>query len=338
MHIQDNYSLKNYNTFNIEAKARYFVFINSIQALIELLRDPIARENQTLVLGEGSNILFTRDVDGLVIKMAIGGIEIVREDNEYCWVKAGAGVQWHQLVMSCIEAGLGGLENLSLIPGTVGAAPIQNIGAYGVEVKEYIAGVETYAFSSGTKRIFQNNECRFAYRNSIFKNSGKGKHIITHVLFKLSKKHKLHTSYGAIADKLTEMGVSQPTIASVSEAVIQIRQSKLPDPKKIGNAGSFFKNPVVTKSCYQEIQKGHTVVPNYPDKDNYVKIPAGWLIEQCGWKGKRFKNAGVHENQSLVLVNRGNATGQEILKLSVMIADSVKQKFNIELVPEVNII
>ncbi len=338
MHIQENYPLKNHNTFAIDVKARYFVNINSVQALNKLLRHQIVSENQTLLLGEGSNVLFTNNVDGLVIQMAIGGIDVVREDDEYCWVKAGAGVQWHQLVMSCIRAGLGGLENLSLIPGTVGAAPIQNIGAYGVEVKEYIVEVETYAFPSGTQRIFQNDECRFAYRNSIFKNFLKGRYIITHVLFRLCKKHRLRTAFGALSEKLTEMQIFNPTIVSISDAVIKIRQSKLPDPKEIGNAGSFFKNPIVAKSHFQEIQEGYADVPSYPDMGDHVKIPAGWLIEQCGWKGKRFKDAGVHEKQALVLVNWGNATGREILELSEMIADSVKQRFNIKLEPEVNII
>lgn len=338
MHIKENYPLKNHNAFGIDAKARYFVKIGSTQALIELLQQPMIRKNKPLMVGEGSNILFTRDFDGLVIQMAIEGINVVREDDEWYWVKAGAGVQWHHMVMSCIKAGFGGLENLSLIPGTVGAAPIQNIGAYGIEVKEYIEEVGTYTLATGTQRNFRNDECQFAYRNSIFKNSLKGRCIITHVLFRLTKKHTLHTSYGTLADKLTEMQISEPTIASVSDAVIRIRQSKLPDPAEIGNAGSFFKNPVVSRSFYQELQKSFATVPSYPAAENQIKIPASWLIEQCGWKGKRFGDAGIHQKQALVLVNWGNATGREILELSEIIADSVKQRFNIQLEPEVNII
>jgi UDP-N-acetylmuramate dehydrogenase len=338
MKIKENYSLRNHNTFGIDVNARYFAEIHSDQALIELLRHPLARKNQPLLVGEGSNILFTRDFDGLVIQMAIGGIQVVHEDNDYSLVKAGAGVQWHHLVMSCIKAGLGGLENLSLIPGTVGAAPIQNIGAYGIEVKDYIEEVRTYASATGKQRNFRNDECRFAYRDSVFKNSFKGQYIITQVVFRLTKNHILHTSYRALAEKLAEMRISEPTIASVSDAVIHIRKSKLPDPAEIGNAGSFFKNPVVSKSSYQDLQKSFAAIPGYPIDEKFFKIPAGWLIEQCGWKGKRFGDAGIHQKQALVLVNWRNATGQEILDLSKMIADSVKEKFNIRLEPEVNIL
>ncbi len=338
MHIQENHPLKKHNTFGIDGKARYFIEITSAQAFVELLHHPIFRENQHLIVGEGSNILFTRDFDGLIIQMAIGGIETVSEDEKCCWVRAGAGVQWHHLVISCIKAGFGGLENLSLIPGTVGAAPIQNIGAYGIEVKEYIEEVGACALATGKQRIFQNDECQFAYRDSVFKNSLKGQYGITHVVFRLTKKHTLHTSYQVLAKRLAEMQDSEPTIASVSDAVIHIRQSKLPDPAEIGNAGSFFKNPVVSKAFYKDLQKSFPGIPWYPVDENSLKIPAGWLIEQCGWKGKRFGDTGVHHKQALVLVNFGNATGREILELSEMIAGSVQQKFKVLLEPEVNIV
>ncbi len=338
MYIQENYPLKKHNTFGIDIKARYFVKIDSTETLLQLLHHPVIKENRLIILGEGSNILFTHDFDGLVIHMAIQGIHVVQEDDQYYWVKAGAGVPWHQLVISCIKAGFGGLENLSLIPGQVGAAPIQNIGAYGVEVKDYIEAVETYALATGERRYFRNDECQFAYRNSIFKNSLKGQYIVTHVAFRLTKNHVLHTSYGAIAETLEEMKIIEPTIASVSEAVIHIRKSKLPDPAEIGNAGSFFKNPVLPRSDYQKLQKKFNAIPGYPVDANYTKIPAAWLIEQCGWKGKRFGDAGVHQKQALVLVNWGNATGKEILNLSQEIAQSVRQKFNVELEREVIII
>ena len=338
MHIEEHHPLKKHNTFGIDVKARYFAQVNSTQLLMKLLGHGVFRENEHLVLGDGSNILFTGDFDGLVVQMAIDGIHVVKEDDDYFWVKAGAGVSWHHLVTCCIKAGFGGLENLALIPGKVGAAPIQNIGAYGVEVKDYIEGVEAFEITTGKKRYFTNAECRFAYRDSIFKNTSKNQYIITNVAFRLTKKHTLHTSYGAIEETLADMKIDRPTIASVGEAVTRIRRSKLPDPAKIPNAGSFFKNPVVLQTTYQNLQKRFSDIPGYTVDENYVKIPAGWLIEQSGWKGKRIGNAGVHEKQSLVLVNMGGASGPDILRLSKKIAESVHQKFEIDLEPEVNII
>lgn len=342
MNIESEVSLKAYNTFGIEATARHFVQINSVEELQEVLRSKQWQNTPKLIVGGGSNLLFTRHFDGLVIKMSIQGIEVVEENEESVWVRSGAGENWHELVMYCIEHGWGGVENLSLIPGTVGAAPMQNIGAYGVEIKDVFESLEAINSTTGDLRVFTGEECKFGYRESVFKNIYKGQYIITSVVFKLSKKPVINTSYGAIEStliqRLGEDALKQANIRDVSEAVMHIRRSKLPDPSLIGNAGSFFKNPIITQAQFEKLKQTHQSVPNYPLSDQEVKIPAGWLIEQAGWKGKRFGSVGVHEQQALVLVNHGGATGESVKKLALDIQASVKEKFGVEIEPEVNMI
>ncbi len=337
MESQRNISLKPYNTFGIEAKANYFLKIKTVNELRSFLSNHAA-QTPLLVLGGGSNLLFTRDFPGVVLKINIEGIQVIRKDNDYVWVKAGAGENWHQFVLYCIEKELGGIENLSLIPGTVGAAPMQNIGAYGVEIKDVFESLEAVEILTGKVHTFDNKACRFGYRESVFKLELKDQFIITSVVFKLSKTHQVNTSYGAIEATLQEKGIAQPTIRDVSDAVISVRQSKLPDPAVIGNAGSFFKNPVITASQYAHIQAEYENVPGYELPDGGVKVPAGWLIEKCGWKGKKIGEVGVHKMQALVLVNYGNAKGEDVKKLAFDILKSVTDKFNIELTPEVNLI
>jgi UDP-N-acetylmuramate dehydrogenase len=290
-----------------------------------------------LILGGGSNILFTKDFDGLVIKSSLSEKKIIEETTEHVLLEAASGEEWHSLVLFCIERNWGGLENLSLIPGLVGAAPIQNIGAYGVEMKDTCEYVEAIELSNGKIHRFPNEDCRFDYRDSIFKNEWKNKFLITAAAFRLSKHPKLNLKYGDVKHTLQEMRINIPTIRDVSNAVIKIRTSKLPDPKVIPNAGSFFKNPSVSNAFVKSLLKKYPLMPNHPQRST-VKIPAGWLVEQCGWKGKRFGDAGVHERQALVLVNYGNATGEEILQLSKKIRQSVLEKFGIELQTEVNIV
>lgn len=343
MIIQENVSLKRYNTFHIEAKARLFAEINSEDELKQILKDSKYAQAPKLILGGGSNILFTQDFDGLILKVNIPGIEVIKEDQENVWIKAGAGVNWHELVMHCIALGYGGIENLSLIPGTVGAAPMQNIGAYGVEIKDIFDSLEAVHMQTGKTQTFNNEDCQFGYRESIFKTTLKGQYIITCVTLRLSKHPVINISYGAIEETLAQMqsenGNSKaPGIKEVSEAVIYIRQSKLPDPKVIGNAGSFFKNPVISLRQYQQLKQVYEKVPAYELPDHTVKIPAGWLIEQAGWKGKRLGAVGVHDKQALVLVNHGGGVGEEIRTLALQIQKSVYDKFGIELTPEVNII
>lgn len=292
-----------------------------------------------LILGGGSNMLLTQDFNGLVIHINMKGIDIVSENDHSVTVKAQAGENWHEFVLWCIENDFGGVENLSLIPGNVGTAPIQNIGAYGVEVKDVIESCEAVSIDSKTIKTFSNTECNFGYRNSIFKQEAKGKFIITNVTFKLSKhKHKLNASYGSIASELKKNGIEQPTIKDISNAVISIRKSKLPNPKDIGNSGSFFKNPIISKQEFEELLKNFNDMPSYPISNNKVKVPAGWLIEKAGFKGKRFGNYGVHQKQALVLVNYGGASGTEILNLSQLIQKTIKRLFNISIEAEVNIL
>nr|WP_297785261.1 UDP-N-acetylmuramate dehydrogenase [uncultured Allomuricauda sp.] len=337
MNIQENISLKSYNTFGIDVKAKFFVEITGLvqlQKALELKAYP-----KKFIISGGSNMLLTKDIDALVMHIGLKGITIVEEDDNSVEVKVMAGENWHELVMWSLEQGFGGLENLSLIPGNVGTAPIQNIGAYGVELKDVFVSCAAMDVKTGELEGFDNEACEFGYRDSIFKNKAKGKYIITSVVLKLTKKdHVLHTGYGAIESELKNRGIVHPTIKDISDAVIAIRKSKLPDPKEIGNSGSFFKNPIISKKAFDKFNKSHPEAPFYEIDDNQYKIPAGWLIEQCGFKGKRFGDAGVHGKQALVLVNHGNATGKEILCLAKQIQEEVKKVFKIKIQPEVNII
>ncbi|WP_162052619.1 UDP-N-acetylmuramate dehydrogenase [Pontibacter pamirensis] len=338
MKLQSDFSLKPYNTFGIEAKAKIFARFESVQELQTLLQMPELREEEKLILGGGSNLLFTKDFDGVVLQNGIKGIEVIHEDEEHVFIKAGGGEVWHDFVLYALQQNYGGVENLSLIPGTVGAAPLQNIGAYGVELKDNFHELEAVHLETGELRTFDNASCKFGYRESIFKNKMKGQYVVTSVVFRLDKKHTLNTSYGAITTTLEEMQVQQPSIQDISAAVCHIRQSKLPDPKQIGNAGSFFKNPEIPLEHYKQLQKQYATIPSYPVSDSTVKVPAGWLIEQCGWKGKVLGNYGVHKNQALVLVNYGGAKGEQVRQLAYGIIASVNQKFGIRLHPEVNIL
>lgn len=336
--IQQNVDLAPYNTLGVNAKARYFIEITSQRELLELVNSGLLQTSDYFVLGGGSNILFLGDFDGYIIHNAIKGREVIRDTGDDIYYKIGAGENWHETVRHCVEMGWGGIENLSLIPGTVGAAPIQNIGAYGVELKEIFKSLSAVHLETGHIKMFEKKECRFGYRNSIFKRELKGKYIITHVTLRLSKIPKLETSYGAIQSKLDEKGIKKPTIRDLSDIVIEIRQSKLPDPAELGNAGSFFKNPVISRPVFESLQDDYPDLPGYPMGRKKIKVPAGWLIEKTGWKGKVVGNVGTYDQQSLVLVNHGGATGHEIWSLAEKIRESVKDTFDIELVPEVNII
>lgn len=336
--VQRNISLKPYNTFGIDVNASHFAIFNSIDELNYLLNQNELKTIPHLILGGGSNLLLTKNYDGLILKNELHGISILRSDDELVFVKSAAGEVWHDFVLFCIENNLGGVENLSLIPGSVGAAPMQNIGAYGVEIKDVFHELEAYEIETGKIRIFNLTECKFGYRESVFKQDQKGKYIITSVTFRLTKNPKLNTSYGAINDELQKQGITNPTIRDVSNAVIAIRQSKLPDPKEIGNSGSFFKNPVVLKSHFEKLKETYPDLPSYPVDETRVKLAAGWLIEKSGWKGKTIGNYGVHKNQALVLVNYGGANGSDIYNLSEEILQSVKSNFGVELEREVNII
>jgi UDP-N-acetylmuramate dehydrogenase len=335
--IQEHVDLLSYNTFKIAAKARYFASVTTLPELYSLMDTPVYKHEKHLILGGGSNILLTGDFEGLVIKIDLKGIETVWEDDSTIVLKAGAGEPWHSFVMHCVANNYGGIENLSLIPGTMGAAPMQNIGAYGVEVKDLIKSVEAIDVHSGATRMFNNRECEFGYRESVFKRSLKGKYFISSVTLTLTKKnHVLNTSYGAIQQTLDQHNTA-PSVKSISDAVISIRQQKLPDPKVIGNAGSFFKNPTIDQKQYESIKKSYPEIPGYFSDNQHVKVPAGWLIEQCGWKGKTFDAIGVHPHQALVLVNYGGGTGEKIWSLAQDILSSVKKTFGIDLQPEVNI-
>lgn len=337
MNIKNNISLKPFNTFGIDVLANQFVSVNSIDELIEVLTSK--KNDPKLILGGGSNMLLTQDVDALVVHINLKGISVVSQSNNEVFVKASAGENWHNFVLWCIDNGFGGVENLSLIPGNVGTAPIQNIGAYGVELKDVFQSCEALHISNGTLKTFHNKDCQFDYRNSIFKNEKKGEYIILNVTFKLTtKNHQLKTDYGAIVSELKKQNIDNPTIKDVSNAVIAIRSSKLPDPKKIGNSGSFFKNPVISKSHYSSLKHNFPEIPSYPISDTLVKVPAGWLIEQAGFKGKTFGNYGVHKNQALVLVNYDDAKGNDIKNLAELIQKTIVRIFNIELEAEVNII
>ncbi len=336
MNISHNTSLKNYNTFGIEVFAKKFISISNLE---ELQKTLLIENKKLFILGGGSNMLLTKDIEQeLVIHIDIKGKEVINENEDFVWVKVNAGENWHELILWCIENNYGGLENMSLIPGNVGTAPIQNIGAYGKELKDNFIECEATEIETGNTRVFNKKDCEFDYRNSIFKNNLKGKYIITSVTFKLTKKdHEINTKYGAIEDELKKSNITNPSIKEISDAVIKIRQSKLPDPKKLGNSGSFFKNPIISKNKFDKFIINFPKAPSYKISENEIKIPAGWLIEQAGFKGKRFGDAGIHKKQALVLVNYGDASGQEIWNLAIKIKNDVLKKFNIEINPEVNI-
>jgi UDP-N-acetylmuramate dehydrogenase len=335
--LEENKSLKAYNTFGIEANAAHFLSIDKVEHLQTLLKAK-ALPQPLLILGGGSNLLFTKDWNGTVLQNNIKGIEIDWINNNDAIVKVGSGEIWHQLVLNSLILGLGGLENLSLIPGTVGAAPMQNIGAYGVEIKTVFHQLEALNLETLEIETFNTNDCNFGYRESVFKHEAKNKYFIASVSFRLSKNSTLNTSYGAIEEELMRLKVKKPTHKDVSNAVVAIRQSKLPDPVILGNAGSFFKNPAITITDFKALLIKYPDLPSYPLNEEQVKVPAGWLIEHCGWKGKKIGETGSHKNQALVLVNYGNATGIEIYQLSKEIIASVKAKFKISLNTEVNII
>jgi UDP-N-acetylmuramate dehydrogenase len=337
MTVQQNISLKKYNSFGISAQAKFFCEINSVADLSKALQ--LEEYANKFIISGGSNMLITQDIAALVLHINMKGIEVISETEDNIFLKVMAGENWHQMVLWTLQKGFGGLENMSLIPGNTGTAPIQNIGAYGVELKDSFESCEAMDIVTQKIRTFSKEECRFGYRDSYFKNEGKGKFIITSVTFKLTRRnHQLNTSYGAIETELEKNDISMPTINDVSNAVISIRQSKLPDPAELGNSGSFFKNPVVSKSEFESFTKENSEAPFYKIAEDAYKIPAGWLIEQCGYKGKRFGDAGVHKNQALVLVNYGNASGIEILNLAQRIIQSVEEKFQIRITAEVNII
>ena len=337
--VEENISLKGLNTFGIQASAAYFVEVSSEMELNELIAHPVFRAKKHLILGGGSNILFTRNFDGLVIKAAFKGISSLDLNDNHVLVRAGSGENWHHLVKYCLQNNWGGIENLSLIPGTAGAAPMQNIGAYGVEIKDVIENVTGIDMRSGVSRLFENSDCHFNYRESVFKQELKEKYFISSITLRLTKrKHQLNLQYGAIQDVLKQHQIDHPTMQDVSNAVIAIRQSKLPDPAVIGNAGSFFKNPTVSEKEFSLLRQAHPSIPSYPADNHNVKIPAGWLIEQCGWKGKTFGNIGVHPHQALVLVNYGDGNGEEIFQLAMKIQTSVHEKFGVTLTTEVNVL
>ncbi len=336
MQVQQNFPLKKYNTFGIGAIAKYFASFSSYKDLNHLIETN--NNEQKMILGGGSNILFTKNYDGFILKNEIPGIDIIKEEKDYVFIKAGAGISWHSFVMYCVQNNYGGVENLSLIPGNVGASPMQNIGAYGVEIKDVFYSLEAFHLKEKKLKIFSARDCEFGYRESVFKKNYKGQFAILNVTYRLNKNPVFNISYGAIEKELGKMKVEKLSIKAISEAVINIRRSKLPDPALIGNAGSFFKNPVIKKREFVKLESNGIEIPFYKtDEENY-KIPAGWLIEQCGWKGYRKGDAGCYNKQALVLVNYGNALGEEIYNLSEEIKISVKEKFNIVLEREVNIL
>lgn len=337
--MQENISLKPYNTFGVDVSARYFAEVKTLEELLKALQYLKTQKLPLLLLGGGSNLLLTKDFDGLVIQLNLKGIsEEVISENEVL-VTSKAGENWHEFVQFCLNRNYGGLENLSLIPGNVGTSPMQNIGAYGTEIKDTFVSCKVLNLETLEVEEFDHQKCNFQYRESIFKREGKGKYVILDVTFKLTtKNHSIKTDYGAIQSELQNLGIENPSIQDISKAVINIRQSKLPDPKVIGNAGSFFKNPTIPLSQFENLKLKFENIPGYPNGE-FVKVPAGWLIEQCGWKGKQIGNVASHKLQALVLVNAtGNASGKEIFDFSTMIIDSVKEKFGIELEREVNII
>lgn len=337
LQIQQNVSLKNFNTFGVEANAKYFVEINRKEELAELFLDPQWQQTKTLVLGGGSNLLLLNDFEGIVVRINIRGIEH-RISHDDVFIEAGAGEVWNDLVNFCVVRGYAGLENLSLIPGSVGAAPIQNIGAYGVELKDVFRSCNAFELATGAFKTFSKEDCRFEYRESIFKNEQKDKYIIVSVKLQLSLIPHFNLTYGAIEQELANRNITSPTIRDVSQVVSHIRVSKLPDPSTIGNAGSFFKNPIISQDQFKPLQAKFPEIVHYPAGDSQIKLAAGWLIEQCGWKGKVAGHTGTWKNQALVLVNHGGATGQQVYAFSSQIIDSVYTKFGVSLQREVNII
>lgn len=336
--MQHNFSLKNYNTFGIDVVAASFLAVHSVEELQQVLLENEERK-EVMILGGGSNLLLTKDLDRLVVHNQIKGFQIVEEKEQRVIIGVGGGENWHEFVLKCVEKDLGGVENLSLIPGTVGASPIQNIGAYGVELKDVFERLEAVNLNTGEVEVFDQAACQFGYRDSIFKRILKGKYCITKVYFRLTKKdHQINNSYGAIAQVLESKNIDQSSIKDISDAVIEIRQSKLPDPKVLGNSGSFFKNPEIPIAQFGKLQSRFPKIVHYPLPNGKVKVPSGWLIEQCGWKGKRVGNTGAYEKQALVLVNYGNATGEEVFQLAKAIAASVKERFGITITPEVNVL
>tara|TARA_B110000046_G_scaffold97901_1_gene105537 strand:+ start:9336 stop:10352 length:1017 start_codon:yes stop_codon:yes gene_type:complete len=338
--MKNNVNLKEFNTFGIEVFTSGFEELNSSNDAIAFFQTTDLNGKEFLILGGGSNLLLTEDFKGIVIKNNLKGVEVLEENDKSILIKAGAGENWHEFVLQCIKKGYAGLENLSLIPGNVGASPMQNIGAYGVEVKDLITEVEAIEISTGKVQIFSNEECKFDYRSSIFKTTHKNQYFISSVNFKLSKKPDFNVSYGAIKGQLEQNGITQDslTIKAISDAVIAIRESKLPDPKKIGNSGSFFKNPIVSAAEFDQLKRKFKSMPAYQLPNGDYKLAAGWLIEKTGWKGYSEGNYGVHRNQALVLVNYGGASGLEIYDLSERILLSVKDKFRVTLEREVNIL
>jgi len=335
MQFAENVDLGPYNSFGLHATARYFSKISSVDQLSNL---DLMQDIPVLVLGGGSNILFTQDVNGYVLQNGIMGMDVVREDSEHVYLRVGAGENWHGFVEHCILQGYAGVENLALIPGLTGASPMQNIGAYGVEVSEVFHELEAWHLQERDMHRFSREDCRFGYRESVFKREQKGRYLITHVTFRLNKNPVYHTGYGAIREELERMGVKELSIRAVADAVIRIRRSKLPDPAQIGNAGSFFKNPEVTAEQFTALQLSHPGIIGYSLPSGRIKLAAGWLIERAGWKGFRRGDAGVHDRQALVLVNHGRATGREIRDLSTEIMDSIRRMFGVELEREVNLV
>ena len=337
MEIQTNFSLKNHNTFGIEASAKQFVAVHDTTELKTILEQN--KTEKKFILGGGSNMLLTKDIDALVIHVDLKGKKIIKEDEDFVWVESQAGENWHEFVLWTIDQNFGGLENMSLIPGNVGTTPVQNIGAYGAEIKDTFVSCEAMSIENQEMRSFTKAECHFGYRESVFKNEAKDQYVITSVVFKLTKRnHKINISYGDISGELAKNNITNPTLKDVSNAVIAIRQSKLPDPKELGNSGSFFKNPILKKSDFEKIHHQFPEMKYYEVSETEVKVPAGWLIEQAGFKGKRFGDAGIHKNQALVLVNYGNATGQEILEVSKTIQKTIFETFGIHIEAEVNVI
>jgi UDP-N-acetylmuramate dehydrogenase len=335
--IHNQFSLKNYNTFGIEAKAKQFVAVHT-EAELQSVLEHYSNEKK-FVLGGGSNMLLTQDIDALVIHIDLKGKKILQENDDFVFVGCQAGENWHEFVLWTLSRNYGGLENMSLIPGNVGTTPVQNIGAYGTEIKDTMVSCDAMKIDSQEIKTFTNAECHFGYRESIFKQEAKDQYIITAVVFQLTKRHhKINTAYGDIQSELAKKEITNPTIQDVSNAVIAIRQSKLPDPKELGNSGSFFKNPILLKTDFEKIHAQFPEMKFYEVSETEVKVPAGWLIEQAGFKGKRFGDAGVHKNQALVLVNYGNATGQEILAVSKDIQATIFDKFGIPIEAEVNVI
>ncbi|MCB9447425.1 MAG: UDP-N-acetylmuramate dehydrogenase [Flavobacteriales bacterium] len=338
MMLQENISLVPYHTFHCQVQARYLIRCDSVEDFRNAFRDTRFQDLPKLILGGGSNVLFRNDYRGVVLLNGIKGISVEREDDEHVWLRAAGGEIWHEVVMFAVEHGWGGIENLSLIPGSAGAAPMQNIGAYGAELQDVFESLEALHIESGEIKTFDRTSCAFGYRESIFKHAAKDQYVITSILLRLSKHPVVHIAYGNLVEELEKAGISHPAIRDVSEAVCRIRRSKLPDPSEIGNAGSFFKNPVIDAGLANQLKTLHPDMPVYPQENGQVKLAAGWLIEQAGWKGHREGEVGVHKRQALVLVNHGHGSGSDILRLSEMMMHDVHRKFGVTLEREVNLI